>query len=113
MQALQHILRTMEISFADLKEKEVVNILDGKKLGRIIDITFDGASGQVLGIVLPGIKKFMRKSEDIFVPISNLKKIGEDVLLVKLSDEEEQKKTDANIELKPYLKYKRSIKKET
>lgn len=104
----------MEISFADLKEKEVINIFDGKKLGRIIDITFDGASGQVLGIVLPGIKKFMRKSEDIFVPISNLKKIGEDVLLVKLShEEEEKKKADANNELKPYLKYKRSIKKET
>ena len=104
----------MEISFADLKDKEVINLFDGKKLGHIIDITFDGTSGQVLGVVLPGIKKFMRKSEDIFVPISNLKKIGEDVLLVRLSgEEEEKKKIDANAELKPYLKYKRSIKKES
>lgn len=103
----------MEISFADLKDKEVINIFDGKKLGHVIDITFEGTTGQVLGIVLPGIKKFMHKTEDIFVPISNLKKIGEDVLLVRLSPDGETKKpTEASAELQPYLKFKRTIKKE-
>ena len=105
----------MDISFVDIREKEVINIFDGKKLGHIIDIVFDSASGQVHGVVVPGIKKFMRKSEDIFVPISNLKKIGEDVLLIKLSpqDKEENKAGLASQEeMKTYLRYKRAVNKE-
>ena len=74
----------MDISFAELKEKEIVNVFDGKKLGRIIDILFDIESGMVRGIVVPGEKKFFKKSEDIFIPLERMKKIGNDVILVKL-----------------------------
>ena len=35
----------MEISFAELKEKEIVNVCDGKKLGHITDIVFDNENG--------------------------------------------------------------------
>ena len=105
----------MEVSFDSLREKEVINIYDGKKLGHIIDIIFDRQSGKVTGVVVPGIKKFMRKSEDIFVPIENLKKIGEDVLLIKLAPQEsfQTAKNQAEQEqLKTYLRYKRTVKKE-
>lgn len=77
----------MEILFAELKEKEVVNISDGKKLGRIIDILFDVVSGEIKGVVVPGERKFLRKNEDIFVPLSRLKKIGDDVILVSLGQQ--------------------------
>jgi YlmC/YmxH family sporulation protein len=74
----------MEISFADLKEKEIINVYDGKKLGRIADILFDGSSGSVQGIVVPYEKKLFRKSDDIFIPLEKIKKIGDDVILVGL-----------------------------
>ena len=74
----------MEISFADLKEKEIINIYDGKKIGRIIDGLFDIENGVVRGIVVPAEKKLFRKGEDIFIPLEKLKKIGDDVILVKL-----------------------------
>lgn len=74
----------MEISFAELKEKEVVNLSDGKKLGRIIDIVFDSTSGEVKGIIVPGERKILRKNEDYFVSLSKLKRIGDDVILVSL-----------------------------
>lgn len=109
----------MEISFADLKDKEVINIFDGKKLGHIVDIVFDSQSVKVMGVVVPGIKKFLRKTDDIFIAIENLKKIGEDVLLVKLAPENQTHISggaDTPIKresaLEPYLKYKRSLKKE-
>lgn len=107
----------MDISFVEIREKEVVNIFDGKKLGHIIDIIFERESGRVKGVVVPGIKKFMRKTEDIFVPIENLKKIGEDVLLVKLAPIEAEKgqvaKTQAEQqELKTYMRYRRAVNKE-
>ena len=74
----------MEISFSDLKNKEIVNVLDGKKLGHIIDILFEGSNGSVKGIVVPGEKKLFRKNEDIFVPLQLIRKIGDDVILVRL-----------------------------
>ena len=80
----------MDISLSELKEKEIVNVFDGKKLGRIIDILFNIENGMVKGIVVPGEKKFFKKSEDIFIPLEKLKKIGDDVVLVKLSVQSEQ-----------------------
>ena len=105
----------MDISFVDIREKEVINIYDGKKLGHIIDIIFDRQTGRVTGVVVPGIKKFMRKTEDIFVPIDNLKKIGEDVLLIKLAPQENNiaaKPAAEQEQLKTYLRYKRAVSKE-
>ena len=74
----------MDISFADLKEKEIINVFDGKKLGRIVDILFDGSSGVVRGIVVPGERKLFRRNEDIFVSLERIRKIGDDVILVSL-----------------------------
>ena len=74
----------MDISLTELKEKEIINIFDGRKLGRIIDILFDVENGMVRGIVVPGEKKVFKRSEDIFIPLEQLKKIGDDVVIVKI-----------------------------
>ena len=42
----------MESSFLELRCKEVVNVLDGRKLGHIVDIVFDLATARVLGILV-------------------------------------------------------------
>ena len=106
----------MEISFSLIRSKDVVNVYDGKRLGRATDILFDASTGKVLGIVLPGIKKMFRKNEDIFVPIELLKKIGDDVILVKLSPEEpyvdRQKKLEDIQRNRTYARYRRVPKKE-
>ena len=104
---------SMEISFVELKDKEVVNIVDGRRLGHIIDITFEVPTGKVLGVVVPGQKRFLHKSEDIFIPIENIKKIGEDVLLVRFGAEQhETKKNSTPSILQPYVKFRRSINRE-
>ena len=72
----------METSYTQLKEKEVINLNSGKRLGRIIDIMFDNQTGKVQGILLPGDRKLFHKSDDIFVPLQNLYKIGDDVILI-------------------------------
>lgn len=74
----------MEVSYSDLKSKEVVNVYDGKKLGHILDILFDSGTGRVQGLVVPGDKKIFRKSEDVFISLEKIKKIGNDVILVLL-----------------------------
>ena len=54
----------MEITFNLLRSKEVVNLYDGKRLGRIIDISFEKETGRVLGFIVPGIKRVFKISRE-------------------------------------------------
>ena len=78
----------MEISFADLKEKEIVNVFDGRKLGHIIDIVIDVKSCKILGLIVPspssGWLSCFRSGKEIFIPFDCICKIGVDVILVEL-----------------------------
>lgn len=77
----------MESSFLELRCKEVVNVIDGRKLGHIIDMAFDLCSGRVLGIVVPGEKtgwNIFKNSSQLFIPFGCIGKIGEDTILVEL-----------------------------
>lgn len=74
----------MEISYSELRCKEVVNTQNGTRMGKIIDMIIDSNGKNVLGIVVPGIRKLFKGSEDIFIPWRNITKIGTDVILVCL-----------------------------
>lgn len=98
----------MEISFNEIRSREVVNIYDGKRLGHIIDLIFHKETGRILGVVVPGIKKAFRKAEDIFIPLEFIKKIGEDVILVRLAPIEEiRQKKNTQEENRVYNNYVR------
>ena len=75
-----------EVTFCELRCKQVVNVVDGKCLGHIIDIVFDLKCGRILGLVTPGWRRWFwfRPREDIFIPWRNVCKIGDDVILVEL-----------------------------
>lgn len=77
----------METSFCELKGKEVINIVDGKRLGRIIDLIFDTNCGRILGIVVPAYNKgwnIFKSSDDIFIPFNRICKFGDDAILVQV-----------------------------
>ena len=77
----------METSFCELKGKEVINVVDGKRLGKIIDIVFDTHYGKVLGIVVPAYDKswnIFKACDDIFIPFNCICKFGEDAILVQI-----------------------------
>lgn len=75
----------IQLSFTELRRKDVVNMVDGRRLGRIVDIVFN-VKGQIIGLVTPGFRKllFFKATDDIFVPWCDIKKIGDDVILVEL-----------------------------
>lgn len=78
----------MEISYSELRSKIVVNLIDGRKLGHIVDLIFDQQTAKVLGIVVPGTRSMcsiFRPREDIFISYHNICKIGEDTILVELN----------------------------
>ena len=75
-----------EVTFCELRCKQVINVVDGKCLGHIIDIVFDLKCGRILGLVTPGFRRWLwfRPREDIFIPWRHVCKIGDDVILVEL-----------------------------
>ncbi len=76
-----------ELSFCELRSKEVVNSVDGRRLGRIIDLVFSSTGGEIHGIIVPYSRRVMIfKSQDVFIPWECVKKIGEDVIIVELND---------------------------
>ncbi|MGB9813145.1 MAG: YlmC/YmxH family sporulation protein [Thermovenabulum sp.] len=73
----------------DLRQKEVINVCDGKKMGFIVDIDIDTDVGKIKSLILPAISKgfniFLR-SDDIEIPWEKVKKIGQDVILVEYQE---------------------------
>ena len=77
----------METSFLELRCKEVINVVDGTRLGHVVDIVFELPSGKISGIVVPGNKTifgFLKGGNDLFIPFSQICKIGADTILVEL-----------------------------
>lgn len=75
--------KNFEISFCELRSKEVVNCFDGRRLGKITDIIFSGESGKIKGIITPYVKRnLLGKNQEIFIPWNCVKKLGEDVIIV-------------------------------
>ena len=80
----------MELTFCTLRQKTVVNVVDGRDLGRIQDISLTEA-GKVTGIITPsggGGFRGIVKGESLFIPWNKICKIGDDVILVSLGDED-------------------------
>ncbi|MEA1960973.1 MAG: YlmC/YmxH family sporulation protein [Bacillota bacterium] len=75
------------VKISDLRMREVINVLDGKKLGSILDIDLDFERGKVLAFILPGRTKgwsFFSKREEVVVPWEKIVRIGRDVILVEV-----------------------------
>lgn len=80
----------MEFSFSELRTKEVVNTQDGRKLGRVCDVVLCYPENKWIGLVVPGGRGFSRKQE-LFLQLSQIVKIGEDVILVNVGFPRAQK----------------------
>lgn len=81
-----------DITFCELREKEVVNTIDGKKLGRIIDMVIT-CEGEVIGLIVPGQKKVLHvitNNDSLFIPWKCITKIGEDTILAQLSSQKSE-----------------------
>lgn len=75
------------MSFSDLRCRDVINICDGRKLGRPIDLLFnDRACVEALVVPAPGnFMNFLRADREGFViPWGRIRRIGDDVILVEL-----------------------------
>ena len=72
---------------SDLRVRDVVNVVDGRRLGLIKDIDLDIHEGKVKALILPGLSRLwglLGRSEDLVIPWEKVKKLGVDTILVEL-----------------------------
>lgn len=76
----------MFYSFGNICEKEVIDIETGERLGFIDDIEVDIGKSTAKGMIIHGRQRFfglLGKEEDIVILCSEIKVIGEEIILIK------------------------------
>ena len=78
----------MDLTYNELRKKDVINVADGRCLGRIVNVNFSFPKGVIIGIMVPtskrrGIFNLFDKST-LYIAVNNIIKIGGDVILVDL-----------------------------
>lgn len=74
----------MEVNFSSLKQKDVINLHDGKNMGKVCDLSFTFPENNVQGFTVTGCRGFRFSKQEVFIPIKNVVKIGKDAVLVKV-----------------------------
>ena len=77
------------MTLAEIRTKEVVNVQDGRKLGRVMDLEFCVQSSRVTALVVPAETSLMQTLRGekcgTVIPWENICRIGDDVILVSLT----------------------------
>ncbi len=67
------------------KQKEVINLSDGRRLGYVQDVEANFETGEITAIIVPGTSKFFSiNKSDIVIPWNKIKRIGDDIILVEI-----------------------------
>ena len=78
------------VKISDLRELEVINVTNGKRLGLVSDIELDMERGRVEALIMPGgVKGWMlfKHREEQRISWEKLVNIGQDVILVELGSD--------------------------
>lgn len=73
----------------ELQSKDVVNVVDGSKLGRICDVDLESATGKITAITIQPNTRFIglfSGNKNIVVPWNQIVKIGGEVIIVNYSN---------------------------
>lgn len=76
--------------FCELKEKDVINKCDCKRLGRVCDLVFDECKGCICSIVVPGPPRLcglLASDQEYIIPWGQICRIGPDIILVEICEE--------------------------
>lgn len=72
---------------SELQRKDIVNVNDGKIIGKIIDIEINESDGSLVYLIIEKtkyIKSLFSTEDGTKINFSQIKKIGSDVILVDL-----------------------------
>lgn len=74
----------MSCCISDLRDKEIINICDGVRLGYVVDVEVDVTNGRVISIVASGeCRSLFGKTEEVVIPWECVERIGDETILVR------------------------------
>lgn len=76
------------MKLSELQRKDIINLNTGKKIGRIIDVELDKETGKMLYMIVETTKIFrsvLSSEREVSVKFEQIKKLGEDVILVDIT----------------------------
>ncbi|WP_024831388.1 YlmC/YmxH family sporulation protein [Ruminiclostridium josui] len=77
---------------SSLKDKEVINVSDGTRLGMVSDVEINLNDGRIEGIVVPipgkwfGMFGMFGKDNEYIIPWENVIKVGDEIILVETNE---------------------------
>ena len=80
---------------SELREKEVINICDGERLGYVCDVDFEIKTGRICNLIIPGPCKvlgILGRDQEYIISYEQIQRIGTDVILVAAEREKCLKK---------------------
>ena len=77
-----------KFSTCQLREKEVINICDGSRLGCPADFEFNVYQGVITALIVPRPSGFLglSRANDLIIPWENIECIGTDTILVRITE---------------------------
>ena len=79
----------------DLRNKEVINIFDGTRLGYVFDVGLDTETAALTCLIIDGKSRFwglLGREEDRVIPWEDVETIGEDTILVRFAPRRPEEK---------------------
>ena len=76
------------MKLSELSKKDIINIKDGKRIGKIVDVEFDINNGYMIRFIIESsnvIKSIFSSAEELTIKFSQIKKLGEDVIIIDIS----------------------------
>ena len=84
-----------DMTFCELKQKEVINVRDCMRLGYVSDLDFEPATGCIRRIIVPGpcrIFGLFGSENEYCIDYCNICQIGPDIILVDIDTKANLKK---------------------
>ena len=76
------------MTFSELKQKDVINVCDGRRLGKVVDVLFT-ESACIEAIIIPEAFNILtclnRNKTGFEIPWDHVRRIGDDVILVDIN----------------------------
>ena len=76
------------MKLSELQRKDIVNIKDGKKIGKIVDVEFDVSNGYMIKFIIEKahfVRSLCSSNEELTIKFAQIKKMGEDVILIDIN----------------------------
>ena len=76
------------MTLSELKQKEVVDLADGRRLGKVMDLEFSLKDSRITALVVPAETSFLQSLRGekcgLVIPWEDVYRIGDDVVLVTI-----------------------------